>query len=264
MGLRTRNSSTNSGKIMTQSLKGKVALVTGASRGIGAAIAKRLAAEGADVACNYAKSPERAHAVVRDIEAFGVRALAVATDQTDSAAVAAFVKTAHEHFGRLDILVNSAGIFVMGAIGDPEADLAELDRQQSVNVGGVVSAVRAAVPLLADGGRIISIGTMFASRVPFPGIGGYAASKAAVAAYGRAWARDLGSRQITVNTIQPGPINTEMNPETSDMAPMVRQMTALGRYGQPSEIAGVVAFLAGPDAAYITGATLNVDGGQNS
>lgn len=249
---------------MTQSLKGKVALVTGASRGIGAAIARRLAAEGADVAFNYAKSPERAQAVVHDIEAMGRRALAVATDQSDRMAVAALVKAAHAHFGRLDILVNSAGVFVMGVIGDPDADLAELDRQQAINVGGVVSAVRAAVPLMSDGGRIISIGTMFASRAPFPGVGDYAASKAAVAAYSRAWARDLGARQITVNTIQPGPINTELNPETSDMATMVKQMTALGRYGQPEEIAGVVAFLAGPDAAYITGATLNVDGGQNS
>ncbi len=249
---------------MTQSLQGKVALVTGASRGIGAAIARRLAAEGADVAFNYAKSPERAQAVVHDIEAMGRRALAVATDQGDRMAVAALVKTAHAHLGRLDILVNSAGVFVTGVIGDPDADLAELDRQQAINVGGVVSAVRAAVPLLSDGGRIISIGTMFASRAPFPGVGDYAASKAAVAAYSRAWARDLGPRQITVNTIQPGPVNTELNPETSDMATLVKQMTALGRYGQPEEIAGVVAFLAGPDAAYITGATLNVDGGQNS
>lgn len=249
---------------MTPSLQGKVALVTGASRGIGAAIAKRLAAEGADVAFSFANSPERAQAVARDIEALGRRALAVSADQGDRAAVTALVHTAYAHFGRLDILVNSAGVFLMGAIGDPQADIAALDRQQDINVGGVVSAVRAAVPLMSDGGRIISIGTMFASRAPFAGVGDYAASKAAVAAYSRAWARDLGPRQITVNTIQPGPVNTELNPETSDMAPMVKQMTALGRYGQPDEIAGVVAFLAGADAAYITGATLNVDGGQNS
>ena len=249
---------------MNHSLKGKVALVTGASRGIGAAIAQRLAAEGAHVAFNYANSPERADAVVRAIEAAGGKALAIQADQGDSAAVTAMVNQAHAHFGRLDILVNSAGVFVTGMIGDPAADSAALDRQHAINVGGVVAAVRAAVPLLADGGRIVSIGTMFASRVPFPGIGDYAASKAAVAAYGRAWARDLGPRGITVNTVQPGPINTEMNPETSDVAPMVKQMTALGRYGQPEEIAGAVAFLVGPDAAYITGTTLNVDGGQNS
>lgn len=249
---------------MTHSLKGKVALVTGASRGIGAAIAKRLAAEGADVAFSYSQSAERAQAVLRSIKAHGVNGLAVAADQADSAAVAALVRTVHEHFGRLDILVNSAGVFTMGVVGDPDADIAALDRQQAINLNGVVAAVRAAVPLLADGGRIVSIGTMFASRAPFPGIGDYAASKAAVAAYSRGWARDLGARQITVNTIQPGPVNTEMNPETSDVAAMVKQMTALGRYGQPEEIAGAVAFLAGADAAYITGATLNVDGGQNS
>ncbi|WP_341524111.1 SDR family oxidoreductase [Pseudomonas sp. G.S.17] len=249
---------------MIKFLSGKVALVTGASRGIGAAIAKRLAAEGADSVFSYSKSPERAQVVASDIRALGVKVLAVATDQADGAAVAALVRQAHTHFGQLDILVNSAGVFVTGVIGDPQADVAELDRQQAINLGGVVAAVRAAVPLMSDGGRIVSVGTMFASRAPFPGIGDYAASKAAVAAYSRAWARDLGSRQITVNTVQPGPINTEMNPETSDVASMVKQMTALGRYGQPEEIAGVVAFLVGPDAAYITGATLNVDGGQNS
>ena len=249
---------------MNHSLKGKVALVTGASRGIGAAIAQRLAAEGADVAFTYASSPERADAVVRAIEAAGSKALAIVADQGDAAAVTAMVQKVHAHFGRLDILVNSAGVFVTGMIGDPATDIAALERQHAINVGGVVAAVRAAVPLLADGGRIVSIGTMFASRVPFPGIGDYAASKAAVAAYGRAWARDLGPRGITVNTVQPGPINTEMNPETSDVAPMVKQMTALGRYGQPEEIAGAVAFLVGPDAAYVTGTTLNVDGGQNS
>ncbi|RQO50637.1 SDR family oxidoreductase [Pseudomonas sp. KBW05] len=249
---------------MTHSLKGKVALVTGASRGIGAAIAKRLAAEGAAVAFSYSQSTEHAQSVLRSIKAHGVSGLAVAADQADSAAVAALVRRVHEHFGRLDILVNSAGVFTMGMVGDPDADIAALDRQQAINLNGVVAAVRAAVPLMADGGRIVSIGTMFASRAPFPGIGDYAASKAAVAAYGRAWARDLGPRGITVNTVQPGPINTDMNPDTSDMAPLVKQMTALGRYGQPEEIAGVVAFLVGADAAFITGATLNVDGGQNS
>lgn len=249
---------------MTHSLKGKVALVTGASRGIGAAIAKRLAAEGAAVAFSYSQSTEHAQSVLRSIKALGGDGLAVVADQADIAAVAALVRRVHEHFGRLDILVNSAGVFTMSMVGDPDADIAALDRQQAINLNGVVAAVRAAVPLMADGGRIVSIGTMFASRAPFPGIGDYAASKAAVAAYGRAWARDLGPRGITVNTVQPGPINTDMNPDTSDMAPLVKQMTALGRYGQPEEIAGVVAFLVGADAAFITGATLNVDGGQNS
>lgn len=249
---------------MHQSLTGKVALVTGGSRGIGAAIAQRLASAGAQVAFTYASSPDRAHAIVASIEAAGGKALAIQADQADAAAVTAMVQRVHAHFGRLDILVNSAGVFITGMIGDPAADLTALERQQAVNVGGVVAAVRAAVPLLADGGRIVSIGTVFADRAAFPGVGDYAASKAAVAAYGRAWARDLGARGITVNTVQPGPINTEMNPETSDQAAMVAQMTALGRYGQPDEIAGAVLFLAGPDAAYITGATLNVDGGASS
>jgi 3-oxoacyl-[acyl-carrier protein] reductase len=249
---------------MNKPLNGKVALVTGGSRGIGAAIAKRLAADGARVAFSYAQSAARAAAVVHDIEALGGTALAIVAEQSDAAAVAALVKTVHSHFGQLDILVNSAGVFVTGVIGDADADVAALDRQQAINVGGVVAAVRAAVPLLADGGRIVSIGTMFANRAPFPGIADYAATKAAVAAYSRGWARDLGVRGITVNTVQPGPINTEMNPETSDVATMVKQMTTLGRYGQPAEIAGAVAFLVGPDAGYITGATLNVDGGQNS
>ena len=249
---------------MTHTLAGKVALVTGGSRGIGAAIVRRLAAQGAQVAFSYASSSERAAQVVRDIEALGGAALAIAADQADAGAVADLVKAVHARFGRLDILVNSAGVFVTGAIGDPQADLAALARQQAINLDGVVTAVRTAVPLLSDGGRIVSIGTMFASRAPFPGIGDYAATKAAVAAYTRAWARDLGPRGITVNTVQPGPINTEMNPETSAVAAMVSQMTALGRYGQPEEVAGAVAFLAGPDAAYITGAAINVDGGQNS
>jgi len=248
---------------MNHSLHGQVALVTGGSRGIGAAIAQRLAAEGAAVAFTYASSPDRADAVVRAIEAAGGKAFAVMADQADAAAVTAMVQKVHAHFGRLDILVNSAGVFVTGAVGDA-ADTAALARQTAINVGGVVAAVRAAAPLLSDGGRIVSIGTVFADRVPFPGLGDYAASKAAVAAYSRAWARDVGARGITVNTVQPGAINTEMNPETSDMAPVVKQITALRRYGQPAEIAGAVAFLVGPDAAYITGATLNVDGGVNS
>lgn len=171
-------------------------------------------------------------------------------------------KQVHAHFGRLDILVNSAGVFVTGAVDDAEADLPAFERQLAVNVGGVVAAVRAAAPLLSDGGRIVSIGTTGALRAPFPGIGDYVATKAAVAAYSRAWARDLGARNITVNVVHPGAINTEMNPETSDFAPALSQMAALGRYGQPDDIAGAVAFLVGPDAGYITGSAITVDGGQ--
>ncbi|MBC3304639.1 SDR family oxidoreductase [Pseudomonas sp. SWRI18] len=249
---------------MAQQLQGKVALVTGGSRGIGAAIAKRLAADGAHVAFSYAKSLEQAQAVAADIERHGVQALAVQADQGDTAQVTALVKRVHQHFGRLDILINSAGVFVTGHVADPDADIAAFDRQQAVNVGGVVSAVRAAVSLMNDGGRIISVGTTGADHVPFPGAADYVATKAAVAAYSRGWARDLGPRNITVNVIQPGAINTEMNPENADHAPFLAGQTALGRYGQPQDIAAAVSFLAGPEASYITGATLNVDGGQSA
>lgn len=247
---------------MNQVLKGKVALVTGGSRGIGAAIARRLAAQGADVAFSYANAEDRARAVVADIERTGARALAVQADQGDAQQVASLVRRVHEHFGRLDILVNSAGVFVTGPVDDVQADIAAFERQYKVNVDGVVAAVRAAAPLLADGGRIVSIGTTGALRAPFPGIGDYVATKAAVTAYSRAWARDLGGRNITVNVVHPGAINTDMNPQTADHAPMLAQMTALGRYGQPEDIAGAVAFLVGPDAGYITGSAITVDGGQ--
>jgi 3-oxoacyl-[acyl-carrier protein] reductase len=249
---------------MAKSLAKKVALVTGGSRGIGAAIAKRLADEGADVAISYVASAEKAKALVQELEGKGVRAAAFVADQADSAQVEGLVRKVVEQFGRLDILINSAGVFVTGVIGDPACDLAALERQQAVNVGGVVAAVRAAAPLLAAGGRIVTIGSMIADRAPFTGMGGYAASKAAVAAYTRAWSRDLGARGITVNAIQPGPINTDMNPDNTDFAEVLKGMTALGRYGQPEEVAAAVAFLAGPDASYITGTTLDVDGGSNA
>ena len=243
-------------------LQGKVAIVTGGSRGIGAAIVKRLARDGARVAFSYAASPDRASQVVAEIEALGGQALAIRADQAKADEVSAMVKQAHAHFGRLDILVNSAGVFVTGKVDDPEADLAGFERQIDVNVKGVAAAVRAAAPLMADGGRVVSIGTTGADRIAFPGVADYVASKAAVAAYTRGWARDLGARHITVNVIQPGAIDTEMNPDSGDFAETLKNMAALGRYGRPDELAAAVAFLAGPDATYITGATLNVDGGQ--
>lgn len=247
---------------MAQSLKGKVALVTGGSRGIGAAIVKRLAAEGANVAFNYAKSQDRAQQVLQEIEELGVKGLALQADQGDTKSVTELVNKVHENFGRLDILVNSAGVFVTGSVEDQNADLEAFERQLAVNVTGVTAAVRAAAPILSNGGRIVSIGTTGAIRAPFGGIGDYVATKAAIAAYSRSWARDFGPRNITVNMVHPGAINTEMNPETSDFAPALSQMAALGRYGQPEDIAGAVAFLVGPDAGYITGTELVVDGGQ--
>jgi len=247
-----------------QPLAGKVALVTGGSRGIGAAIVRRLARDGADVVFSYAASTARADELVKEIEGIGRRGLAVKADQAIAAEVAALVRTAHEKFGRLDILVNSAGVFVTGMVDDTEADLAAFNRQIDVNVKGVVAAVRAAVPLMTDGGRIVSIGTTGAVHIPFAGAADYVATKAAVAAYTRGWARDLGPRNITVNIIQPGAINTDMNPQDGPFAESLIKLAALGRYGQPEDIAAAVAFLAGPDAGYITGATLNVDGGQSA
>lgn len=243
-------------------LIGKVALVTGGTRGIGAAIVRHLARDGADVVFSYAASADQAGALVQEIEALGRRALAIRADQGVPDEVTALVRDAHAALGRLDILINSAGVFVTGMVDDVEADLTAFDRQMAVNVKGVASAVRAAVPLLSDGGRIVSIGTTGADHAPFAGAADYIATKAAVAACSRGWARDLGPRGITVNVVQLGAIDTDMNPETGDFAGMLRGLAALGRYGQPEDIANAVAFLAGPNASYITGATLNVDGGQ--
>lgn len=245
---------------MKKNLAGKVALVTGGSRGIGAAIARRLADEGADVALSYGASAEKAHAVVREIQKKGVRGAAFAADQADAAQVARLVGDVVREFGRIDILVNNAGVAAMGPVQDA-GDLTQFERQQAINVGGVVAAVRAAVPHLPEGGRIISIGSCLGARSPWPGMADYCATKAAVAAYTRGWARDLGARGITVNVVQPGPIATDMNPDVGAYADTERAATALGRFGKPEDIAGAVAFLAGPDGAYVTGAAIDVDGG---
>lgn len=247
---------------MSKKLTGKVALVTGGSRGIGAAIAKALADDGADVAISYSASPDKAKTVVNELLGKGVRAHAFKADQANAKEVAALVKSVVERFGRLDILVNNAGVFVTGQVHDGANNLAELDRQFAVNVGGVAAAVRAAAPLMGDGGRIISIGSVVGDTSPFPGIADYSATKGAIAAYTRGWARDLGPRGITVNNVQPGPIDTDMNPaQNGEFSQTQKTMTALGRYGTAEEVAAAVAFLASPAASYITGANLNVDGG---
>jgi 3-oxoacyl-[acyl-carrier protein] reductase len=241
---------------------GKRALVTGASRGIGAAIALVLAERGADVAITYERSADRAAEVVRGIEAMGRRGIAIQADSADPAAVKRSVEEAVAGLGGLDILVNNAGI----ASADPVADtsLAGIDALLNVNVRGVVLAAGAAIPHLGQGGRIISIGSCLAERVPFAGSTLYSMTKSALLAFTRGLARDLGPRDITVNLVQPGPIDTDMNPADGDHAEAIRDLTALGRYGTTDDIAAAVAFLASPQAKFITGSVLTVDGGANA
>ena len=247
---------------MSKELNGKVALVTGGSRGIGAAIAKALADDGADVAISYAASADKANAVVKELRKKGVRAEAFRADQANTKEVEGLVEAVVKRFGRLDILVNNAGVFASGPVHDRANNLAELERLFAINVGGVATAVRTAAPLMPDGGRIISIGSVAGDTSPWPGIADYSATKGAVAAYTRGWARDLGPRGITVNNVQPGPIDTDK--QDGDVADGLKARTVFGRYGKPEEVAAAVAFLASPKAAYITGTTLNVDGGYNA
>ena len=246
---------------MSSKLSGKVALVTGGARGIGAATARALARDGAHVAISYSASREKAEALVRDLKDLGVEAAAFRADQASTSETAQLVRDVVQRFGRLDILVNNAGVWQQGGVGDSSADLEAIARMHAVNVGGVAAAVREAVKHLPQGGRIITIGSVLGDRVPFGGVADYSATKFAVAGYTRGWARDLGSRGITVNIVQPGPIDTDMNPADSAHAAGFKQNVPLGRYGTGDEVAAAVAFLASPEASYISGATLNVDGG---
>ncbi|MEO0828586.1 MAG: 3-oxoacyl-ACP reductase family protein [Cyanobacteria bacterium J06639_16] len=240
-------------------LTGKKALVTGGSRGIGAAIATHLAAAGADVAITYRQSQSSAEETVQQIQQQGTQGLAIQADGTTAESVIAAVNQAAETFGGLDILVNNAGIFEMKPVG--ETTLEDFDRMMAVNVRAVFAAVNEAVKHMPAGGRIITIGSVNGDFMPFPGGSLYAMSKAAVAAMSQGWARDLGSKGITVNTIQPGPINTDMNPADGAFGETLSAMTALGHYGKPQDIAELVTFLASPRAAYMTGAAINIDGG---
>jgi 3-oxoacyl-[acyl-carrier protein] reductase len=247
---------------MSYSLEGKVALVTGASRGIGAAIAKRLAAEGADVAITYAKDAKSAEAVVKAIESSRRKALAVQADAADAKAVKAAVEQVAKAFGRIDVLVNNAGTAIPKPFED--ATLEELDRVIDINLRGVFIATHAALKHIPNGGRIISIGSCVGERNFTPGLAAYAATKGAVKMFTQGLAREVGSRAITVNNVQPGPIDTDLNPAAGDWAAPQLANTALNRYGTVDEVAALVAFVASPEAAYITGANLTVDGGTNA
>jgi len=244
---------------MSKTLTGKVALVTGGSRSIGAAIAKRLAADGAAVALTYSASPKKADEVVRAIEAAGGKALAVAADAGDATAVKDAVARTAATFGRLDILVNNAGIAILKPLDD--LTLNDFDRIVAVNVKGVFVATQEAARHMGAGGRIIMIGSVNSDLVPFVGGSVYALTKAAIAGFTRGLARDLGPRGITINNIQPGPVDTDMNPAEGPFADTLKGMIALGRYGQTDEIAGMVSYLASSEAGFITGASLKIDGG---
>ncbi|MBA3446296.1 MAG: SDR family oxidoreductase [Pseudaminobacter sp.] len=246
----------------TAELHGKVALVTGGSRGIGAAIARRLALAGADVALTYAHSAGKAGDVVREIEATGRRGLAIEADSADAEAVEAAVATTVARFGRLDILVNNAGIFHAGPID--AMTLEALDETMAINFRAPFIASKAAAALMTEGGRIISIGSNLAERVPGAGTTLYSASKAALVGLTKGLARDLGPRGITVNVVQPGSTDTDMNPADGEHADSQRGLMAIARFGAPEDIAGLVAWLAGPQSRFVTGAAMTIDGGANA
>ncbi len=247
---------------MSKKLDGKVALVTGGSRGIGAAIAKRLAADGASVAITYTKGAEAAAAVVKEIERAGQKAIAIQADAADAGAVETAVERTVANFGRLDVLVNNAGTGIPKRF--EETSLEELDRVININIRGTFVATQAALKRMKSGGRIIMIGSCVGERVMTPGLVPYSATKGAVKMFSQGLSREVGSRGITVNNIQPGPIDTDLNPASGDWAKPQRANTALDRYGSVDDVAALVSFVAGPEASYITGANLTVDGGTNA
>ena len=247
---------------MSKKLEGKFALVTGGSRGIGAAIAKRLASDGASVAITYAKDATSASAVVNAIELGGGKAIAIQADSVDAAAIQSAVSQVVATFGSLDILVNNAGTAIPKAF--EEATLDEFDRVLNINVRGTFIATQAALKHMKNGGRIIMIGSCVGERMVTPGLAAYSATKGAIKMFTQGLSREVGGRGITVNNVQPGPIDTDLNPASGDWAVPQKAMTSLNRYGTVDEVAALVAFVASPEGAYITGANLTVDGGTNA
>lgn len=247
-----------------KNLQGKVALVTGGSRGLGAASARRLAAAGANVAIGYEKSVDKANAMVKDLEGVGVQAMAIQADQGRREDVVRLVAETARQFGRIDILVNSAAIFLGGG---PMGSLSpeQTERLWAVNVHGVVTTTSEAVAHMPDGGRVISIGTVTAQRAFAGGFADYSATKAALSIYGRSWAHELAPRKITVNTVVCSMAETDMGiPQDSELGAMLLTVHPSHRYARPEEVAAAVRFLASPEASYITGTDLNVDGGWNA
>ena len=243
-------------------LTDKVALVTGGSRGIGAAIAKRLAADGASVAITYAKDANAASAVVKAIEIEGGKAVAIQADAADVEAVRGAVEKTVVTFGRLDVLVNNAGTAIPKTF--EETTLEEMDRLIDINLRGTLAATQAALKHMRSGGRVIMIGSAVGERVLVPGLVPYSATKGAVKMFTQALSREVGRRGITVNNVQPGPIDTDLNPAAGEWAVPQKAATALDRYGHVDEVAALVAFVASPESSYITGANLTVDGGMNA
>src|SRR4030081_2580686 len=252
----------NRRQTMNRKLEGKIALITGGSRGIGAAIAKRLATDGAKVAITYAKGADAAASVVKEIERDGGKAIAIQADATDADAGKAAVEKTVATFGRLDVLVNNAGTAIPKTF--EETTLEEMDRVIDINIRGILATTQAALKHMKRGGRIISIGSAVGERVQVPGLVAYSATKGAVKIFTQALSRELGSRGITVNNVQPGPIDTDLNPASGDWAVPQKAATALDRYGNVDEVAALVAFVAGPESSYITGSNLTVDGGMNA